>query len=143
MWLSCHMLWQSFHCCFVTCADIGAIAGGAIAAVVAAAALAACALWFCLRRRKAKDSAELRKQASAYSSWHDGIDGDEMQVRSDKRCLSLLLTAPFPFVWSASMSGVCTRGSAHCCLCASHHLCRAILRICTLSISRSVRPTLL
>jgi hypothetical protein len=57
------------------------IAGGAVGGVIGAAAIAACVAVYCLKKKK-KQEEVLRKQASAYSSWHDGVDGDEMQRSS-------------------------------------------------------------
>ena len=51
---------------------------GSAAAILALLAVVACAVAFCVRRKRA-EKAQLRKQASAYSAWQDGTDGDEMQ----------------------------------------------------------------
>ena len=88
------MVWSkrlNFACiasdCYVHCRAESnvAVAASVTAILVVAIAIAICVVLLCLRKRK-KDREMLRRQASVYSSWHDGVDGDEMQVRLSLLC---------------------------------------------------------
>jgi hypothetical protein len=59
---------------------VSAAVGAIVTLLVVAAGVVA---FFLFRRRKrAKADAELKKQASAYAAWQDGLTGDEMQSTS-------------------------------------------------------------